>query len=717
MWKRWLPWFAVGSVTLALALAAFHLPAEPQSASAQEAKQGKALQPAPDVNVAPSRVAAVTVYPLSALVTREVDVPAGAGVVELVVNPLPPATIVSSIYSEGVDGIRVLSTRYRSRPILQDTRADVLKAQEEIAALALAREKIEGDVKAIQENLKMLGKMEGFLSVSMIQSTEKGALNSESAIAMAKYVKESRLETSRELVDLQQKVKANQDKAASAQSRIAQLNVGVARIERDAVIVVERVNAAAGKVRLNYLVDSASWRPAYKLRVSKAAKDAKDAKETVQVEFLAAMYQNTGEDWANVKPVLSTAQPMLNAAPPDLQSLKVAVVHKASVPGGRAPDAADLEGQIKSLRTKAQQDFNERKPSGAIGLFNTAAALDQGFELLNPEAAIKRGCALAMMEGPTVTYQITTALAVPSRTEEQVLEVARVDVAPEFYYKSVPLLTTHVYRIAEIANKSNYVILPGDATMYIGNEFVGQMSLPLIAIGEKFTVGFGVDPQLQVKRALVDRTHTTQGGNQLLRYEYRTLVTNFKNEKVKLQVWDRLPYAESDAVNVSLIKTTPELSKDPAYLRNQRPQNLLRWDVTVEPNAIGEKAMPIQYEFKMELDRQMTISSFQSAGVFGQQPQNPLEHFVAAATPAELARIAANMAKLSPDDQRLASGQVFCAIDQDSRLGSMGPIMKLTLKGQPVFLCCKGCEAEARAHPDETLLKVQNLMSRMNVKR
>ena len=75
------------------------------------------------------------------------------------------------------------------------------------------------------------------------------------------------------------------------------------------------------------------------------------------------------------------------------------------------------------------------------------------------------------------------------------------------------------------------------------------------------------------------------------------------------------------------------------------------------------------------------------------------------------------MAKLSP--RRSASGpaQVFCAIDQDSRLGSMGPIQKIMVKGQPVFLCCKGCEAEAKAHPDETLLKVQNLMSRMNPKR
>ena len=359
-------------------------------------------------------------------------------------------------------------------------------------------------------------------------------------------------------------MKANQDKAEFAQRRLNELAAGTPRTERDAVIVVDEATRAAGKVRLNYLVDAASWRPQYKLRAGKAAK------EPVQVEYLAAVVQHSGEDWANVKLVLSTAQPMLNAAPPDLQVLQVGVVHKGSVPAARQTDVAELEEQIRNLRTKAQKDFNERKPATGIGLFNTAAALDQSWELLNPDAAVKRGCALAMREGPTVTYHISTPLAVPSRTEEQVIEVARIELAPEFYYKAVPLLTTHVYRLADLVNKSNYVLLPGEATMYIGSDFVGQMSLPLVAIGEQFTAGFGVDPQLQVTRQMIDKSHTTQGGNQMLRYEYRILVSNYKNEKVKLQVWDRLPQAETDAVTVSILKSTPELSKDPAYLRGPR---------------------------------------------------------------------------------------------------------------------------------------------------
>ena len=62
---------------------------------------------------APSQVTAVTVYQGNALVTRLVDVPDGKGLVEVVVTPLPPSTVDSSLYAEGTDGLRVLSSRYR----------------------------------------------------------------------------------------------------------------------------------------------------------------------------------------------------------------------------------------------------------------------------------------------------------------------------------------------------------------------------------------------------------------------------------------------------------------------------------------------------------------------------------------------------------------------------------------------------------------------------
>jgi Cu(I)/Ag(I) efflux system membrane fusion protein len=70
------------------------------------------------------------------------------------------------------------------------------------------------------------------------------------------------------------------------------------------------------------------------------------------------------------------------------------------------------------------------------------------------------------------------------------------------------------------------------------------------------------------------------------------------------------------------------------------------------------------------------------------------------------------LAKLSPEDRKLAETQRFCAVDSNSRLGSMDVPAKIMLQGRPVFLCCKGCERRARQNPDATLATVEKLTRR-----
>jgi uncharacterized protein (TIGR02231 family) len=183
-----------------------------------------------------------------------------------------------------------------------------------------------------------------------------------------------------------------------------------------------------------------------------------------------------------------------------------------------------------------------------------------------------------------------------------------VELQPKFYYKAVPVLTASVYRLADLTNTSDFVLLPGDATMYLNGDFVGQTRLAMIAAGKPFTVGFGVDPQLQVSRILVDKTRTTQGGNQVLTFKYRIRISSYKNAAVPVQVFDRTPSTETSmtiAINVTSQK--PELSADALYVRDEKSRGILRWDVTLDPKQNGEKALTIDYEFKMELDKNVNI--------------------------------------------------------------------------------------------------------------
>lgn len=77
--------------------------------------------------------------------------------------------------------------------------------------------------------------------------------------------------------------------------------------------------------------------------------------------------------------------------------------------------------------------------------------------------------------------------------------------------------------------------------------------------------------------------------------------------------------------------------------------------------------------------------------------------------PSKEDKIAAALAKLSPEDRKLAEEQKFCALENKSPLGAMGTPVKIEIEGQTVFLCCKGCEKGAKANPEETLAKVEKL--------
>lgn len=74
--------------------------------------------------------------------------------------------------------------------------------------------------------------------------------------------------------------------------------------------------------------------------------------------------------------------------------------------------------------------------------------------------------------------------------------------------------------------------------------------------------------------------------------------------------------------------------------------------------------------------------------------------------------VAAERAKLSPEDRASVDAQEWCAISTDERLGAMGPPLKLDIKGQPVFVCCKGCKRKAEADPDKTLKTVAELKAK-----
>ncbi len=76
-----------------------------------------------------------------------------------------------------------------------------------------------------------------------------------------------------------------------------------------------------------------------------------------------------------------------------------------------------------------------------------------------------------------------------------------------------------------------------------------------------------------------------------------------------------------------------------------------------------------------------------------------------------------NMALLSPADRKAAEEQRYCAAFQDKLLGTMGPPVKVMVKGKAVFTCCEGCESALREDPESTLKIVEQLKAKTAAER
>ena len=80
----------------------------------------------------------------------------------------------------------------------------------------------------------------------------------------------------------------------------------------DVVVKVSSANPVKGSFTLNYMVKNASWYPFYDIR-------AKDITSKVNLVYKANVLQNSGEDWKNVKLILSTGNPTVDNQIPVLK--------------------------------------------------------------------------------------------------------------------------------------------------------------------------------------------------------------------------------------------------------------------------------------------------------------------------------------------------------------------------------------------------------------
>jgi uncharacterized protein (TIGR02231 family) len=240
---------------------------------------------------------------------------------------------------------------------------------------------------------------------------------------------------------------------------------------------------------------------------------------------------------------------------------------------------------------------------------NSVAAEDQLLDLLSRREA---GPGAPAPNEPrsadvSVTYRLPMRTSLPSRADQQLVQIALLPLEGDFYKLASPVLTAHVYNEALVTNQGETVLLAGPVSSYLADQFVGQGQLPTVAVGEPFTLGFGIDSSLRATRELVKKDETIQGGNRVVDFTYRVSIDNFSADATAVRLFDRVPKAKDGEVKLTVVSTGRDLSEDPRYRQSQHGKGLLRWDLAVPAKAAGPQALSVEYQLRLEYDRQMSI--------------------------------------------------------------------------------------------------------------
>jgi hypothetical protein len=566
-------------------------------------------------------VDAVTVYRGQALVTREVPIVAREGTFEIVVTDLPARVIPSSLHADSPDGVQVRSVRYRTRPIAHDVREDVRKLDDAIAAAADRLVALARRDEVITENKAYLTSLTAFVAPTAQTELTRGVLNAQTLEQLSTYITGEREKLSTQELERAREAQKVEAEIAKLNAEKATITNGSQKVLQEAVLIVSGAEKG-GEVKLHYLVDGATWEPSYTARADRGE---------MTLEYYAAIEQMSGEDWGDVQMTLSTATPTLMASAPKLTAMKVSLSQQAA-------EAAMMQAQSGYFGAKAelarrQDEVNSRRnlalaaaPAGDVagGLtvhmirsetdakLNESALSMQVLDLVAGARDDRSGGARggeakdARREGLSITYALRDRTQLPSRADRQLVQIAAMPMKAMFAKVATPVLTSFVYDEAKMTNDSQLVLLAGPLTAYNAGAFVGSSDLPTVLVGESFVVGLGIDSSLRATRELVSRTEEIQGGNRVVAITYRLGIENFAAGPAMVRVFDRLPMSADDQVRVTLA-SGPDLSADAEYVKTQRKENILRYDVQVAPASSGSTAAEVLYTFRMEYDKQMNL--------------------------------------------------------------------------------------------------------------
>jgi uncharacterized protein (TIGR02231 family) len=503
-----------------------------------------------------SKIDNVTVFLNGAQVSRKATVQIPKGTTDLVFHDVSTAVNPQSIQVTTDFDITVLAVNHQINYIEeQSKREEITKLDTQLKGL---KEKQGSETAMLQvfqqeENMLIKNQAIGGSNVLLKAVDLKEAMDFQRA--RMTEVKNKQLEINQRIVTLNKDI-------TKIQQQLNELNAQNTRASGEIVVTVMAKEAGTAKMGISYVVNNAGWYPSYDLRVT-------DISKPMYLKYKANVYQNSGEEWKDVKLTISSGDPKESGTKPTLNVWNLDIAQKI-------PSALD-ELTVVAYGIKRKSAQPEEK-----------SMMIRGTEPLMAPAAIPKA---TVSEGQTAfQFEIEQAYNIPSDGKQHTVDVQENTINATYEYFCIPKKDKDVFLTARITNWEELNLLNGDANLYFEGTYLGKAFLDTRNTKDTLEVSLGRDKNILVNRTKLKEFSRNQilGSSKTDERSWEITIRNKKQQPINITIQDQFPTSTNKDIVVdkgnykegSLDETT----------------NMITWRLKIDPAK--EKKIGFNYSVK-----------------------------------------------------------------------------------------------------------------------
>ncbi|MEZ4854215.1 DUF4139 domain-containing protein [Flavobacterium sp.] len=320
--------------------------------------------------------------------------------------------------------------------------------------------------------------------------------------------------------------------------------------------------AANCKVEIKYLAQQVYWEPLYEINGS-------SINEPLTVFFKASLRQNTGLDWKGVKLSLINGNPSQNKIAPVIEPWFIYAENKED----NMVIARGIPRKINDAEYSSNQ-LDELVVTGA------------GFSINSNEL--------------NISYDVAIPYDIQANNEPHLISLFDQKIPAKFTYFTVPNYIREAFLLAKIDNFSKYGFISAKAKIIFENMYIGETYINPSQTEDELPITLGNDNRISVKRVEVKDKSSEKflSSNVEKTVTYDLVIRNNKKQNITIEIKDRYPISNNEAVKVELLERSGAKVDD--------EKGFLTWNEKIS----ASETKTIRVSYKVKYPKDYSISNF-----------------------------------------------------------------------------------------------------------